>query len=69
MIFGVDIVLYSIVAWALKRTIGVIDRRKCFSFFNVFIYWPLGRWKYLELEIELAKLKDFDKEYEVAAFA
>jgi hypothetical protein len=37
--------------------------------FNIFVYWPLGKWKFRELEIELSKLKDMDREYEVAALA
>ena len=32
------------------------------------VKWPLGKWKLMELEIELAKLKDFDKEYELLIF-
>ena len=27
------------------------------------ILFFIGKWKFMELEIELAKLKDFDKEY------
>lgn len=69
MIFGIDIALYCIVAWALRRTKGVFDRRKCCTFFNIFVLWPLGKYKFMELEIELAKLKDFDKEYAVAEYA
>lgn len=69
MIFGIDIALYAIVAWALKRTQGKVDRRKFCSLINLLVYIPLGRWKFLELEIELAKMKDFDKEYGLLAFA
>jgi hypothetical protein len=29
---------------------------------------PLGKWKFMELEIELAKLKDIDKEYAMLEF-
>jgi hypothetical protein len=60
MIFGTDTALYALVSWALKRTNGKIDRRICCSLINLFVYLPLGKWKYQELEIELAKLKDFD---------
>jgi hypothetical protein len=68
-VFLVDTAIYSVVAWALLRTNGKIDRRKCCSIFNIFVQKPLGRWKLQELEIELAKLKDFDKDYDVAARA
>ncbi len=69
MIFGVDTVLYALVAWALKKTEGRVDRRRFCSIINIFVYLPLGRWKFMELEIELAKMKDFDKEYGVLSYA
>ena len=73
MIFGLDTIYYALIALVLKRSIGVqgnkIDKRRYCTYFNWFVYWPLGRWKYQELEIELAKLKDFDKEFYVAALA
>ena len=67
MIFGIDIALYALVAWALKRTKGKVDRRKYCSLINLLVHLPLGRWKFLELEIELAKMKDFDKDYGLLA--
>ncbi len=69
MIFGADTLLYAIVAWALKYTEGRIDRRRFCSILNFFVYLPLGRWKFMELEIELAKMKDFDKEYGILSYA
>jgi hypothetical protein len=69
MIFVVDTALYAVVAWALKRTEGKVDRRKFCSLINLLVLMPLGRWKFLELEIELAKMKDFDKEYGLLAIA
>ncbi len=38
------------------------------SMFNLLIAWPLGKYKLMELEIEIGKLKDFDKEYEMLMF-
>lgn len=69
LLFLIDVALYSIVTWALLHSKGSIDKRKCCSLFNIMVYWPLGRWKLKELEIEIAKLKDFDKEYPVSALA
>jgi hypothetical protein len=69
MIFVIDTALYALVAWSLKRTEGKVDRRKFCSLINLVVLLPLGRWKYLELEIELAKMKDFDKEYGLMAYA
>lgn len=69
LIFGADLLLYTLSAYTLKKSNGVIDKRKCCSSFNLIVYWPLGKWKFSELEIELAKLKDFDKEYSVAELA
>ncbi len=63
MIFLVDTFLYFIVAFVLKKTKGKADMRRCWSLINIFVYMPLGKWKFMELEIELAKLKDLDKEY------
>lgn len=69
MIFIMDTAFYALVAWGLKRTEGKVDRRKFCSLINLVVLMPLGRWKYLELEIELAKMKDFDKEYGLMAYA
>lgn len=62
MIFGVDIAFYAFISWAMKKSanMGHIDKRLCCSFFNFFVVWPLGKWKFMELEIELSKMKDFD---------
>ena len=65
LIFGVDISLYVIVAWALKKSAGLGGDRRFCSKFNFFVMLPLGKWKFMELEIELSKLKDFDKEYDL----
>ena len=35
---------------------------------NIFVFMPLGKLKLMELELELAKLKDLDKEYAVLEF-
>lgn len=69
MVFGTDMLLYLLVAWAMKRSGGVHDKRRCCSLFHLFVLWPLGRVKYQELEIELSKMKDFDKEYLIASLA
>ncbi len=68
MIFGVDSLLYLIVSFFLKQTKGRSDLRRYCSLINLFVYLPLGKWKFMELEIELAKLKDLDKEYGVLEF-
>jgi len=56
------------VAVFLKKTKGKQDLRRCWSLINIFVYLPLGKWKFMELEIELAKMKEFDKEYAVLEF-
>ena len=65
-VFGIDTLVYILAAWTLSRY-GSKYKKLC-SKFNLFVMWPLGKWKYMELEIELAKLKDFDKEYEVILY-
>ena len=68
MIFCLDSLLYLIIAVVLKRTKGRQDMHRCCSLINIFVYMPLGKWKFMELEIELAKLKDIDKEYAMLEF-
>lgn len=46
MLFGIDLILFAVVALVLKRSQGVFDKRKCCSIFNLLVYWPLGKWKY-----------------------
>ena len=55
--------IYAVVAWALKTKIIKASSRSFLSYYNLLVLWPLGKWKFQEIEIELAKLKEFDKEY------
>ncbi|CDW72238.1 UNKNOWN [Stylonychia lemnae] len=69
-IFVVDTLIYAFVALRLKRKKNQMRKAGCFCLNRdkVLIVWPLGYFKFTELEIEVAKLKDFDEEYKLLIY-
>eukprot|EP00347_Sterkiella_histriomuscorum_P005081 403357971 len=66
-IFVVDTLLYALIAYQLK-TYGVTNISQRCNKHYLMVQLPLGKYKYEELEIELAKLKDFDAEYNLLRY-
>jgi len=60
--------LYALVALTIKRKKLNINRNGCINQDKMTIIWPLGYYKFHELEIEVAKLKDFDAEYKLLVY-